>query len=90
MAISDFNRDSFPASSATPVLPWWAQLFALPGRMVIDVVDWRRRRAARDQLERFSDHQLRDLGLERGLGEARRSDKSDVRRAQRWLSTPTD
>ena len=88
MAISDLDRHSFPASSATPVLPWWAQPFALPGRLACDTGERHNRQVARDQLAHLTDHQLNDLGLERGPYKAGRHDDPEVRWAERWLSTP--
>lgn len=90
MTVSDSHRHSFPAPSATPVLPWLAQLFALPGRLVGRGAEGRRRRVANDPLVRLSDRELNDLGLERGPYEADRHCDPAVRRAQRWLSTLPD
>ena len=88
MTVSDFNRHSFSAPSATPVLPWWAQLFAWPGRLVGGGVGGQR--VASDPLVRLSDRELNDLGLERGPYDAGRYCDPAVRRAQRWLSTLPD
>jgi len=90
MTVSAFSRHSLPASSAAPVLPWWAEVLALPGRVACGLVERRHRRDASDRLARMTDHQLSDIGLRKGPLDARRSNDLDVRRAQRWLSTPPD
>lgn len=90
MAISDLDRHSFPASSATPVLPWLALLFAAPGRLFGGCVAPGERRATSDWTVHLSDHELMDLGLTPGPREGRRSHDPAVLRMQRWLGTFPD
>ena len=87
MTISDPDRQSFTASSAIPVLPWLAQLAAVPGRLFARGVGQRRRWAESDFQVFITDVEINDLSLERGLYEGRRSTYPAVLRAQRWLST---
>ena len=87
MTNPDFSRHSFHTPSASPVLPWWAQLFALPGHLVSRRVERPHRRGASDPLVPLSDRELNDLGLEKGPYEAGRHCDPAILRAQRWLST---
>ncbi len=87
MAITNLNRHSVPASSATPVLPWWADLLALPGRLFGEGIAPRTRWDVSNWTAYLSEHELMDLGLMPGHRDGGRSHDPAFLRAQRWLGT---